>query len=461
MKFAEVLKECQEAGGAGTKKIIQAALAKLDVDGRRLMSYAMDPYKVFGVKKFDRPTSYAGADSSIDSFYTLLDYLDARTVTGDAARQMVTQTLGLYTAETASFLERVLDKDPRGGFSADTFNKVWPKEKIPTFEVMLADKCEDEEDFEANVHFPCLADVKYDGQRTIAIVKLGFPVEYRARSGKESEHLNGLFDEELQALRDIVGYDFIMDGEAFASDFTETINAKKAGNDAAKKNMKLRCFFMMPLTEWIAQKTEITMGMNREFLQLMLPKINVPNPKVTLSDSEVVHSYKEMMERCDYVIDVLGEEGLILKEINAVYCWDRSLAWCKVKRFYPADAKILGFYYGRPKSRLENTIGGAIVAGWTEDKEFFVTCVGSGFRDNASNDSPIPLRHEILAELKKFIGLTSVMKFQEVSKSKSKQYASLRFPTIADIRDDKIIELPDDFDVEAVIASFGRKMIPA
>jgi len=458
MKFAEVLKECQEAGGAGTKKIIQAALAKLDGPGRGLMRYAMDPYKVFGVKKFDRPTAYAAQDpAELCTFFALLDDLDARKLTGDAARNAVTKTLSLFTQESASFLERVLDKDPRGGFSADTFNKIWKEEKIPTFEVMLADKCEDEEDFEANVHFPCLADVKYDGQRTIAIVKQGFPVEYRARSGKESEHLNGLFDEELIVLRDIVGYDFIMDGEAFASDFTETINAKKAGNDAAKKNMKLRAFFMMPLTEWIAQSTAITMEQNRKNLEVLLKDF----VKVTLSDSEVVHSYKEMMARCDHVIDNLGEEGLILKEMNAVYCWDRSLAWCKVKRFYPADAKILGFYYGRPKSRLENTIGGAIVAGWTEDKEFFVTCVGSGFRDNASNDSPIPLRHEILAELKKFVGLTSVMKFQEVSKSKSKQYASLRFPTIADIRDDKIIELPDDFDVEAVIASFGRKMIQA
>lgn len=471
MKFVEVLKEAEAAQGAGTKKIIQAALAKLDEDGRKLMRYAMDPYMVFGVKKFERPTAYADQDpSDISAVFEILDSLAARRLTGDNARTSVTAMLMCFTEETASYLERVLDKDPRAGFSADTFNKVWSNDKIPTFEVMLADKCEDAEDFEKNITFPCLGDIKYDGQRTIAIVKDGFPVEYRARSGKESEHLNGLFDEELQALRAIVGYDYIMDGEAFASDFTETINAKKAGNDAAKKNMKLRCFFMMPLTEWIAQKTEITMEENRNNLDQLLARVALlmqapgtaltgKEQKVTLSDSKMLFNYAEMMEWCNYVIDVLKEEGLILKELKAVYTWDRSMAWCKVKRFYPADARILGFYYGRPKSRLENTIGGAIVGGYTEDGVFFLTAVGSGFRDNPSDDSPMPLRHEILAELKSFIGKTAVMQFQEVSTSKSKAVASLRFPTITNIRDDKIVEIPDDVDLEEIFK--GRKMILA
>lgn len=476
MNFVEVLKACESANGAGSKKAIQEALAKLDANGRKLMRYAMDPYMVFGVKKFDRPTNYMSTDlEDMQVAFNTLDHLAARRLTGDAARDAVNMLLSLFTQETASYIERVLDKDPRAGFSADTFNKVWPNEKIPTFEVMLADKCEDEESFEANITFPCLADVKYDGQRTICIVRDGVPVEYRARSGKESEHLNGLFDVELQALRDIVEYDFIMDGEAFASDFTETINAKKAGNDAAKKNMKLRCFFMMPLTEWIAQKTDITMEQNRANLEELLPMVESvlhiehmtlgdegekPTMKVIISDSEIVNNYQEMTARCNHVIDKLKQEGLILKELKAVYYWDRSMAWCKVKRFYPADARILAFYYGRPKSRLENTIGGAIVAGYTEDKELFVTAVGSGFRDNASNDSPIPLRSEIMADLKNFIGKTAVMCFQEVSRSKSKPIASLRFPTITDIRDDKIVEIPDGLEEAFAAACKGRKIIP-
>lgn len=454
MKFVEVLKEAESANGAGTKKAIQAALAKLDANGRKLMRYAMDPYMVFGVKKFERPTQYAevdgghyGLEPALKVFFETCDDLAARELTGDAARTAVSNVLALFTEETAAYLERVIDKDPRAGFSADTFNKVWKDEKIPTFEVMLADKCEDTDDFEKNVTFPCLADVKYDGQRTIAIVRSGRGVEYRARSGKESEHLNGLFDLELLLIRDIVGYDFVMDGEAYASNFTETMNAKKSTDDKAKANMRLRCFFMMPLTDWIAQKTDITMGQNRENLQelltqvkakLTLPADELGEPlsvlqKVTLSDSEIVNDYHEMTERCNHVIDNLKEEGLILKEIDAVYVWDRSFAWCKVKRFYDVDARIVGFYAGRPKTRLADTVGGVNCVAFLESGERVEFNVGSGFSDED--------RADMKANPEKWLKATVVIKYQDVTRSKSKQVASLRFCTFEHIRDDKLVEI--------------------
>lgn len=438
MNFVNVLKECEAANGAGSKKAIQAALAKLNDTGRRLMDYAMDPYKVFGVKKFDRPAAYAEQDATdLTPFFIVLDDLATRKITGDSARSAVTNVLASFTEDTASYLERVIDKDPRGGFSADTFNKVFPNERIATFEVMLADKCEDTDDFEKHITFPCLGDVKYDGQRTIAIVRADRPVEYRARSGKESEHLNGLFDNELAVIREFVGYDFVMDGEAFASDFTETINAKKTGNDKAKKALRLRCFFMMPLTDWIAQKTEITMEDNRAALEEVLMNVKsltgLPDPKVIISESKIVNNYHEMMEWCNYVIDVLKQEGLILKELTAVYCWDRSFAWCKVKRFYDVDARIVGFYAGKAKSRLADTVGGVNCVAFLESGERVEFNVGSGFNDGD--------RADMKANPEKYLKATVVIKYQDVTRSKSKSVASLRFCTFERIRDDKLVEI--------------------
>ena len=452
MIFVEVLKEAEAANGAGTKKAIKAALEKLDPTGRRLMRYAMDPYTVFGVKKFDRPAGYAETDpEDIEFFFEMLDKLAARDLTGDAARSAVTSVLSRFTADTASYLERVIDKDPRGGFSADTFNKVWgDDERIPTFDVMLADKCEDTEDFEKHITFPCRADVKYDGQRTIAIVKQGYPVEYRARSGKEMEHLAGQFDLELLHIRNLVGYDFVMDGESFASDFTETINAKKTGNDKAKAALNLHCFFMMPLTDWIAQSTTITMEQNRQNLEALLPQLkdfltceaDALGPaigefdmrqRVILTDSEIVHSYAEMTERCNHVIDVLKQEGLILKQMDAVYCWDRSFAWCKVKRFYDVDARIVGFYAGKAKSRLADTVGGVNCVAFLESGERVEFNVGSGFNDDD--------RADMKANPEKWQALTLVIQYQEVTRSKSKQVASLRFCTFQRTRDDKLVEV--------------------
>ena len=202
MNFVQVLKECEQANGAGSKDVIKLALAKLDGASRQLMLYMQDPFMVFGVKKFDRPTAYATEDTTdIKHVLSILDLLRTRQLTGNLARQAVTDMLSAFTADSANYIERILDKDPRAGFSAATYNVViLAKEKakhenidfltacklvdkqikkdgieepfahyvsysdvVPTFVVQLADKCDSTEDFESKVTFPCQADYKYDG----------------------------------------------------------------------------------------------------------------------------------------------------------------------------------------------------------------------------------------------------------------------------------------------------------
>ncbi len=430
MQFVEVLKECESASGAGSKQVIRNALLKLNLDGRRLMRYAQDPYLVFGVKAFDQPCTFAERDPHdlLPAFATL-DDLAERRLTGHAARAAVTNLLGAFTQETASYLERIIDKDLAAGFSAETFNKVWPGDRIPVFDVMLADKCEDAEDFE--IAFPCLAEQKLDGERTIAVVR-GADITYYSRSGKEAKHVDGLFDEELLRIREHLGFDFVLDGERYASNFTETVNAKKAGNDGAKANLKLHAFFLMPLDDWIAQRTEITMRQNRERLTALLVQLGCQ--KVIATVGREVVDYQDMMAYCNEAIDRHGVEGLILKAYDSVYAWKRTLAWCKIKRFYDVDCRIVGFYSGKPKSRLERTLGGVRVVGFLEDGTRVEANVGSGFSD--------VLRDEIWQNQERWLRVPSVViKYQDVTRSKSKDVASLRFPTFERARDDKLVEV--------------------
>ncbi len=163
--FVEVIKACETAGGAGTKKAIQEALSKADATAQRLIKEALDPYRVFGVKKFDMPNTGQGKDSAdaYAEFFETLDRLASRDLTGDAARAACTMALRGFTIETQQYLVRIFDKDLKAGFSADTFNKIHKTNKIPTFEVMLADKCDTPEEFLERITFPCQADWKYDG----------------------------------------------------------------------------------------------------------------------------------------------------------------------------------------------------------------------------------------------------------------------------------------------------------
>lgn len=434
MNFVDTITSCQNANGAGTKATIRSVLSEADSIACELIYHAMNPFMVYGVRKFDRPTVYAEADGDLRQFMVLLEKLATRELTGDAARNAVTAALGTYTQTTAALLELVLEKDLRAGFSDDTFNKVLkeiksPARKVPSFDLMLADKCESPEDFFNEVTFPCQADWKYDGQRTVAFVRAGEPVEYRARSGKLSEHLNGLFDEDLINIRTLVGYDFVMDGEAFASDFTETINAKKTGNDKAKANLRLRAFFMMPISDWARQHTDITMRVNREKLGGVLAHVGAT--KVILSAGREVKDYADMMAYCNEVIDVHKQEGLILKNWDATYQWDRTMDWCKVKRFYDVDARITGWYPGRAKSRLEGTVGGLNIEGTDEKGRKFRCNVGSGFSDEA--------RAHILANWSLYDGATAVITYQEITQAKGSEYWALRFPVYNHVRDDKIV----------------------
>ena len=437
--FVEVIQACEHANGAGTKKIIQAALKTADPIAQRLISEAMNPYRVFGVRKFDMPTWGARCMMSqvnYDEFFDVLDKLALRKLTGDAAREAVTNAIGCFPISAQEYIARIFDKDLKAGFSADTFNKVHPDNPIPSYDVMLAEKCESAEDFEEHIKFPCQADFKYDGERTEAFVETG-TVIYRSRSGKEADHVQGLFDEEFQILREELGYDFVADGERCSDKgFTDTVNAKKAGNDEAKANLRFRLFFIMPLSDWLARKTTITMRQNRKACEELLKKTGVK--KIILSEGREVSDYHDMMNFCNEAIDKPENaarkiEGLILKDWDAVYEWDRTYSWTKVKRFYDVDAKIVGFYPGRPKSRLATTVGGVNCVAFLENGERVEFNVGSGFSDKD--------REDMKKNPNKWLAGVHVIKYQEVSRSKSKTVASLRFCTYERSRDDKIVEI--------------------
>jgi len=436
--FVQVITSCQSAGGAGKKAAIQAALACADAETRSLIWHALNPYLTYGVRKWETPTNYhPHGHTGVGHFLDLLQALSSRSLTGNDASAAVTKVLSLYPKEVADLLELVIEKDLRAGFSEDTYNKVWAGKDdlygtIPTFEVMLADKCEEPEEFLERLTFPAQADWKYDGQRTICIVRAGQPVEYRARSGKPMDHLVGTYDADLENIRYNLGYDFVMDGESFASDFTETINAKKEGNQAAKDALRLRAFFLMPLTDWMNQSTKITMRENRTHLAYLIKHANCK--RIEISAGREVKDYADMVAYCNEVIDVHKQEGLIVKNWEATYQWDRTIDWCKVKRFYDVDARVVAWYKGRKKSRLENTCGGITVEGRDEQGKPFRTNVGSGFSDDQRKH--IAENFDALYD-----GSTAVITFQEMSLAKGSTIYALRFPTIKQLlRDDKVVQ---------------------
>ena len=442
--FINVLRTCETAKGIGSKEVIKKAILTLDEDGCALFKYALDAMIVFGTRVSEsdlKSAQYSSVDSAdLHIITNVLDKLISRELTGNSARNAIISMLGNFTESTAEYISRVINKDLQAGFSVETYNKVHPTKTIPVFAAMLANKCSTEEEF-SEIKYPLFADVKYDGERNVSIVQ-GSSITHYSRSGKIAEHMNGLFDEELKQIHAYLGYDFVLDGERMAKNFIDTVNAKKSGKDGeeSRKNMILRAFFIMPLTDWIAKKTNITMQESTEELNSLISNLNLT--KIMLTDSTVVQNHTEMMKELHRVTTpgfqgmTKGQEGLILKNPDSVYEWDRSVNWCKVKKFFDADARIIGWEFG--KNRNSKRMGSVHAAGSLEDGTYFECSVGSGWTDSQ--------REEFAQNFEKFEGKTIVIKYQEVSKSKDKAHASLRFPTVDQeklFRDDKVVLLRD------------------
>jgi DNA ligase-1 len=422
--FVQVIKACEAANGAGTKKAILDALKTADKDAQRLIKEALDPYRVFGIKKFDRLPwhEYSSTDCADVSVITrVLDDLASKKLTGNAARTAVVTMLAEFTPETSKYIERIIDKDLDAGFSADTVNKVFP-DLVPTFSVMLADKFDTDEEVKANVPFPCLAEAKYDGERTIAVVtEKG--VTYYSRSGKEAKHVDGLFDEDLQKMRTVIGYDIVVDGERYASDFTETVNAKKSTNDAAKANLRFYAFAYMSWAAWQNRAAVVDMVTMRAKLGALIneagcTKVSLSKGIIAKTADEAEAFYKQMVKE--------GFEGLILKNVKAVYEWDRSKHWVKWKPFFDFDGVVIAVYEGKKGTRLEGLMGGVTLKGTDEHGRVVVTNVGSGFSDD---DRRRPFEY--------WMGKVMEVKYQEITKAKDSDTWALRFPTYNRIRFDK------------------------
>lgn len=453
-----------EAEKHSKKDAKHAALSGLSGHDLELVHQALNPYRVFNIKKFDWPSTHATTDNSYHPFFQLLDDLHDRKLTGNAAKEAVTHVLSQYTHVTAKALARVLDKDLKCGATDSTLNKLYPN-LVPTFEVMLADKMPAKhEKKQYKWKFPCIVEAKYDGKRMICFVEKGKPVVYRSRNGKPFDWVEGMFDTDLHNLRDIVGEDIIVDGEVLAVDasgktsFQLTGNAAGADNKDAKAALRLFAFDWMTVKEWKAGSCPRSQAQRSSMLEGYINDLKhvarFADCKIIKSKYAIVNSvaeatafYEEMLEE--------GYEGLIIKDPSAAYEWDRGGAWTKWKPVYDVDLTIVGFYEGDVGTKNEGKLGGMNMVGRDENGNEIVTDVG-GFKVNhpkfkvwvealakkagvdlSKTNKDQFFRDYVWQHKNEFLGKTAAVEYQELSLAAGAKTYALRFPQFLMIRDDK------------------------
>jgi DNA ligase-1 len=124
MNSRQAFEAIEQIAATSSKNEKQALVAEnLDVFFRSVLVAALDPLVSYGISKRPQTETY-GAAAFDDSTWDIIDGLAERLLTGDAAISAVRSELGRLEPKSSELFWRVIKKDLRAGFGAETVNKV-------------------------------------------------------------------------------------------------------------------------------------------------------------------------------------------------------------------------------------------------------------------------------------------------------------------------------------------------
>ncbi len=382
MTVIDILESLEQTSGRLDKEEIAREHARNPLL-KRLMVAANDPYIVYYVSKFKMPAPQKKGndeDTTIDSFLKLLsDKLATRAVTGNEAKDLVTSYFASMTAREQKWCQRVLLKNLRCGVHDSIVEKTWPG-LIKKFAVQLAETVDSH--FEGaelvldDVKYPVRVDPKLDGLRLIAIKQNGECTLY-TRNGTALETLP-----RIKAAIEALDFDnIVFDGEGMAKDWNESASvmmARKTHKDDS--TMTYNVFDAMPLADWESQNCKLTYRERLDFASMMLADADKKGPLKLLPfitancDKDVQDAYENWLGD--------GFEGVMLKDLNALYKFKRSKGVLKLKPIATHEGIIVDHYEGNLGAKREGLFGGFVIL----LPNGVTTRVGGGFSDKLKAD---------------------------------------------------------------------------
>jgi DNA ligase-1 len=353
---------------------------------RRFLVMSADPWKNWGVSKYDKLDffgSHGHEDAMLHSFMDLLDLLNDRKMTGNKARGAVEGSISAFDQMGQKWAERLLWRNLRCGVSASTINKIWPGSVVP-FAVALAETLTTtgvNGDFKITdpVKYPVRVEAKLDGLRCIAVKHNG-EVSMFTRSGTPIDTLPRI----KAAIEALPADNFVFDGEAMGEDWNESasvvMSSKTKKDDSG---MRYHVFDYIPFAEWQDQKSDVpysrrllslhhTLG-NGLATAVAEGKSGIPfhfvKSKTCDNETELREFYAECLNE--------GYEGVMLKDTTAPYRWKRSDAILKLKPVATEEGVVVGWHLSPERTKRAGLFGGFIVL----TPNGVTTKVGGGYTD--------------------------------------------------------------------------------
>jgi DNA ligase-1 len=237
MSVIDILEKIESDGS----RLFKERVLSENVDNKilhRFLVMAFDPWKNWGISKYDSVTcsvKVGHSDDALAKFMDLLDALARREMTGSKARGAIEGAISTFDEVGKKWCDRLVGRNLRCGVSATTINKIWPNSIVP-FAVSLAETLETTVSTDGSfkisekVNYPVRVEAKLDGLRMVAVKSKGEATLY-TRNGTVLDSPG--VQHVIQAIKELPNDDFVLDGELLANgNWNDTVTAAMKGRSS-------------------------------------------------------------------------------------------------------------------------------------------------------------------------------------------------------------------------------------
>lgn len=388
-----------------------------------------DTKRKYYVKKFNVVnTGVLTIDASYNLFHDMLEDLNNRVITGNAAVEAVERMIGCFVEEDQDLLCKILNRNLKVGISLDNFNKT-SGESIDKFQVALAKKLQEVKNVDP-IDGTWFVSRKMDGARCIAICiqdwvdgELTQDVKFFSRQGKEFTTLSNLISDVKQMFLACGAGTFILDGEMCLVDENGDEHFDWVMKEITRKNHTIEnpCYQVFDLLndDWFyGRETSDNFG---DRLHSLCEIWYQTQPEhIRVAEQERITSqdiFDKWQEKAKYG----GWEGLMIRK-DVPYEGRRSNNLLKIKAMQDAEYVVEGVINGKATYNEGGAKEYDIISALLIRHRGNIVKVGSGL----SKEQRIgwySRPDEIIGKV------ITVQYFEETKDSKTGEY-SLRFPVL-------------------------------
>jgi ATP-dependent DNA ligase len=307
-----------------------------------------------------------GAEFNYGAVVSLLDKLRSKVVTGNAAKDLITNTLSQLNPRCIEIYNRVIKGNLKCGIGEKAGNEVWGKDFIKPFPVMLiSPHCPKKAAKIISDPRGAVMQLKSDGVRCIVHGDYVSGVKFYSRQGEEFQGLHQKFSSEIEAFTTDMGTDigeYQIDGEMICLDENGVHNPRKAAGilnscihgTVSEEDVASLRYIIWDMT---ASNDDNDMTYEERLYALESFINNCDYEHISVVPSWRVKTLEDVHTKYNEILDS-GNEGIVLKSLSNVWADKRVTDCIKYKAKHQAEFIITGWYKGESGNEMCNVIGG-------------------------------------------------------------------------------------------------------